>query len=90
MKSTWYQKLTSRKMWAGIIAFLATVLTVIFKDELGTEEVDLITKGIVALCVYIFGESGVDIARTIVSAGTKDTGSQDDTKNNNGDSGNAA
>ncbi|MEA4831856.1 hypothetical protein SDC9_185138 [bioreactor metagenome] len=71
MSIMWKQKLTSRKLWAAVAAFLVTILTVIFKNQLTSEEVELITKGIIALCVYIFGESGVDIARALISAGIK-------------------
>lgn len=35
--------------------------------------VDLIGKGVIALCVYIFGESGVDIARVIWAKVTDET-----------------
>lgn len=37
----------------------------VFKETLSPDLVDLIGKAVLALCVYIFGESGVDIARAI-------------------------
>lgn len=66
-KINWKQKLTSRKLWAAITAFLATVIVAVFKNEIPAEAADVISKGVIALCVYIFGESGIDIARMIWS-----------------------
>lgn len=65
MKNTIITKLTSRKFLASAIAFVASLLTVIFSDKLTVEETELIKNGIFILCVYIFGESGVDIARIL-------------------------
>ncbi len=64
-KINWKQKLSSRKLWAAVAAFLATIIVALFKNEIPAEAADIISKGVIALCVYIFGESGVDIARTI-------------------------
>lgn len=71
MKQTIIEKLTSRKLWAAIAAFVATILVAIFENELPPEGAELIKNGVIALCVYIFGEAGVDIARMIWQA--KDT-----------------
>ncbi len=65
MKNTLITKLSSRKFLASVIAFIASLLTVIFSDKLSIEETDLIKNGIFILCVYIFGESGIDIARIL-------------------------
>ena len=73
MKINWKQKLSSRKLWAAIAAAVITILTAIFKEELSAEAVDLIGKGVIALCVYIFGEGIVDVARQIWSAATETT-----------------
>lgn len=59
------QKLTSRKLWAAIIAAVITVITGLFSEELTPETVELTSKAVVALCVYIFGESIVDVARQL-------------------------
>lgn len=61
----WKQKLSSRKLWAAVAAFIATTLTAIFREELTPETVTLIGKGVTALCVYIFGEGIVDAVRNI-------------------------
>ena len=55
------QKLKSRKLWAAVAAFLGALLLSLFgsKDPAAAE---LLQKGIAALCVYIGGESAVDIA----------------------------
>lgn len=59
------QKLTSRKLWAAVAAAATTILTALFKEELTPETVDLLSKGVVALCCYIFGEGIVDAARYV-------------------------
>ena len=59
------RKLSSRKLWAAIIAAAATFCTAMFKEQLDAETVDLIGKGVVALCVYIFGEGIADAAGAI-------------------------
>lgn len=61
------QKLTSRKLWAAIAAMVTTILAAIFKESLTPEGVELISKGVVALCVYICGEGVVDAAGVIVN-----------------------
>lgn len=61
------QKLTSRKLWAAIAAMVTTLLAAIFKETLTPEAVELISKGVIALCVYIFGEGVVDAAGVIVN-----------------------
>ena len=55
------QKLKSRKLWAAAAAFLGALLLSLFgsKDPAAAE---LLQKGIAALCIYIGGESAVDIA----------------------------
>lgn len=65
MKTDLKTKLSSRKLWAAIAAFVATVLVAIFKEDIPPDAVSLIRNGVIALCVYIFGEAGVDIARMI-------------------------
>lgn len=65
MKEQIFQKLTSRKLWAAIAAVIITVATALLNKELSPETVDLLSKGVVALCCYIFGEGIVDAARQI-------------------------
>lgn len=53
---------------------VTTLLAAIFKESLTPEAVELISKGVIALCVYIFGEGVVDAAGVIVNnAVGKDT-----------------
>ena len=59
------QKLTSRKLWAAIAAAATAIITALFKEDLSPETVDLLSKGIMALCCYIFGEGVVDAARYV-------------------------
>lgn len=61
----WKAKLSSRKLWAAVIAVIMVIAVAVFKETLSADLVDLIGKAVLALCVYIFGESGVDIARAI-------------------------
>jgi hypothetical protein len=65
LKNEIVRKLTSRKLWAALIAVAATFSTAIFKEQLDAETVELIGKGVVALCVYIFGEGIADAAGAI-------------------------
>lgn len=56
------QKLRSRKLWAAAAAFLGALLLTLFGGEDGAWRAELLQKGVTALCVYIGGESAVDIA----------------------------
>lgn len=69
-KINWKQKLSSRKLWLAVFAAVVTILTALFKTELTAETIALIEKGVLALCVYIGGESVVDAARQIWSIAT--------------------
>ncbi|MDD6799050.1 MAG: hypothetical protein PUE85_01315 [Firmicutes bacterium] len=70
-KIDWKAKLSSRKLWAAVIAFSGAILTSVFRDSLSADTVELVGKGLSALCVYIFGETGVDVARIIGGAISK-------------------
>ena len=59
------EKLSSRKLWAAVAAFLCSVFTAFFSSEISPEEGELLQRGVAILCVYIFGETGIDIARII-------------------------
>lgn len=69
-KINWKQKLSSRKLWLAVFAAVVTILTALFKTELTAETIALIERGVMALCVYIGGESIVDAARQIWSVAT--------------------
>lgn len=62
------RKLSSRKLWAAVAAVIVTVLTVVFKGQLDPELVKCIGDAVTALCVYIGGETAVDVARQIFAS----------------------
>ena len=62
------QKLSSRKLWAAIIAAASAIVAAIFGDQLTPEIVDAIVTVTRAAIAYIFGEGAVDIARIIAAA----------------------
>ena len=79
MKEELKRKLSSRKLWAAVAAVIITVLTVIFKGTLDPELVKIIGDAVTALCVYIGGETAVDVARQIftrIKAGKNETGEE--------------
>lgn len=61
----WKQKLSSRKLWAAVLAALFSVAVAVFGDELDAEMVEILKTGIYGLIAYIFGEGAVDIVRII-------------------------
>ena len=63
MKINWKAKLTSRKFWAAIIAFVTTILMALNVDQLTVTQIVSILGGVATMCVYILGESVVDAAR---------------------------
>ena len=62
------QKLSSRKLWAAILASLAAVIVAICGEELTPEIVSALKCAVSAAVAYIFGEGAVDIARIIADA----------------------
>ena len=64
-KIDWKRKLSSRKLWAAVIAAVLAVIAAVFGDDLSAETVDMIKTGIYGLIAYIFGEGAVDVARVI-------------------------
>lgn len=61
----WKQKLSSRKLWAAVLAAVFAVAAAVFGDELDAEAVDMLQTGVYGLIAYIFGEGVVDAARAI-------------------------
>jgi len=64
-KVNWRQKLTSRKLWAAVLAAVFAVAAAVFGEELDAEAVDMLQTGVYGLIAYIFGEGVVDAARAI-------------------------
>jgi hypothetical protein len=54
------KKLTSRKFWAALAAWLTSLLTAFNVADTTISRIILIVSGIGALCVYIFAEGLVD------------------------------
>ena len=56
----WKRKLTSRKLWAAVIAVLMSIMTMLKVDTMVQEQVQALGWGIAALIAYILGEGLVD------------------------------
>ena len=65
MRGVMLQKLTSRKLWAAVVAASLAV----FSQQLGIQDVELVKLGIQALVTFILGESVVDAARVFRAGG---------------------
>lgn len=57
------QKLSSRKLWAAIVAVVACVASLCLGDALTPEMVDALKCLVTGCACYIFGEAFVDKAR---------------------------
>ena len=62
------QKLSSRKLWAAIIAVVVVLAVTILGEDLTPEVVAALECVVGAAVAYIFGEGAVDIARIIAEA----------------------
>ena len=62
-KINWKQKLTSRKFWAAVTGFVATILIALNYSELEVEQVVGIISATSVLIAYIIGEGMVDAKR---------------------------
>lgn len=62
------QKLSSRKLWAAIIAVIVVLAVAMLGEELTPELVTALECVVGAAVAYIFGEGAVDIARVIADA----------------------
>lgn len=65
MNINWKQKLSSRKLWAAVLAAVFAVISALLGDELPAEMAEILQTGIYGLIAYIFGEGAVDVARVI-------------------------
>lgn len=66
MKINWTQKLTSRKFWLAVAAFVVGVLALFGTDANTTQQISGVIMSLGAVVAYIVGEGLVDSA----SAGT--------------------
>ena len=62
------QKLSSRKLWAAIIAVIVVLAVCLLGEELTPEIVSALECVVGAAVAYIFGEGAVDIARIVAEA----------------------
>lgn len=63
MKIDWKQKLSSRKFWAAVGAWITALLTAFGATDNVVARVSLIVAGIGALAVYMLAEAITDKAR---------------------------
>lgn len=63
MKIDWKAKLSSRKFWAALAAFVGAVAVVIGLDESLIAQIIAIISAAGVLAAYILGESNIDAAR---------------------------
>lgn len=63
--SNWKQKLSSRKLWAAILAALGAILVALLGEDLSPEIVSALHAAVMACIAYICGEGAVDVARII-------------------------
>lgn len=56
----WKQKLTSRKLWAALIAVAMSLMTILKVDGETQAQVQALGWGIASLIAYILGEGLVD------------------------------
>lgn len=66
--NNWKSKLSSRKLWAAIVAVLVVILTIFVGDDLTPELTSALECIVFTAVAYIFGEGAVDIARVIADA----------------------
>ena len=59
-KIDWKKKLTSRKLWAAVIAVVMSVMAMLKVDAMVQEQVQALGWGVAALIAYILGEGLVD------------------------------
>lgn len=60
MSINWKQKLSSRKFWAGVAAFVTSLITAFNIQGITIEQATVVISGIGALCVYMLAEGTVD------------------------------
>ena len=62
MKINWTQKLTSRKFWLALAAFVVGVLALFGTDANTTQQISGVIMSLGAVVAYIAGEGFVDAA----------------------------
>lgn len=78
MKINFIRKISSRKFWAALAAFVASILVVFNVPDITIEQTVTVICGLGTILVYIFGESVVDA----MGVSCEDESLQDDKKVN--------
>ena len=64
MKTNWKSKLTSRKFWAAVIAFITAVMPAFGVPDITVTQVTAVVMAAATMIGNIIGEGVVDAART--------------------------
>jgi hypothetical protein len=64
MNINWKQKLSSRKFWAAVAAWVTSLLAAFNVTDSAIAQVTIIVTGIGSLCVYMLAEGMTDKARS--------------------------
>jgi hypothetical protein len=64
MNINWKQKLSSRKFWAAVAAWVTSLLTAFNVSGGVAAQAGIVVTGIGSLCVYILAEGMADKAHT--------------------------
>jgi len=67
----WKQKLSSRKLWAAVLAAVMLCVSAIFGDGMSAETLETLRTAACVMMAYIFGEGAVDVARELGSSKVK-------------------
>ena len=73
MKIDWKKKLTSRKLWAAIAAFVTAVLAAFAVPDIKIEQVVAVVSACGVMVAYIVGEGLVDSKSTNPQSSDNDT-----------------
>lgn len=66
----WKKKLTSRKFWAAVIAFVTTLCVAFGVKEITAEQIAAVITAAATMIAYIIGEGLTDAASMKKDAGT--------------------
>lgn len=66
----WKRKLTSRKFWAAVIAFVTTLCVAFGVKEITAEQITAVITAAATMIAYIIGEGLTDAAGMKKDAGT--------------------
>lgn len=79
-KETFLRKLTSRKFWVALVAFVSALLTAFHVSEGSIAQVTSIIMAFGSLVIYILAESATDVAS--LNNKKSEEAVDDDTTNN--------